>query len=80
MAKTFHQKPSSFFRVEDEYDAYRIDRAVWTFGDGLEEEMNKVDEDDQNKRRRAIERIFEKWIPEAAIPVEKRFADPAARE
>lgn len=79
MAKDYSVLPSQLFSISDEHDAYRINRAVWTFGSGLESDLDSVTETDQRKKKRELLRIFEKWIPEAATPLEKKYKDPAAR-
>lgn len=77
MAKEFRQTPSSILRIDDDYDAFKVDRSVWIFGSSLQSELNSIDEQDPQKRMRIAKSILEKWIPEANTPVEKKYRDPA---
>ena len=76
MAKEFKQLPSTILKVNDDYDAFRVDRMVWLFGSSLQAAINAVDETDPKKRQREQQRVLGKWIPEAEVPLEQRFRDP----
>lgn len=79
MAEKFRQLPSTILRVENDLEAFRIDRAVWLFGSQLQHDLDSVTSTDPAKAEWERKRIIGKWIPEAATPVEKLFRDPAKR-
>lgn len=74
MAKTFQCLPSELIHIEDPLDAFRFDRAVWTFGTALTAELNNCKGKTDKEIERKQERILRKWIPESAGP--EKFAEP----
>jgi hypothetical protein len=65
MSKSYRCRPSDLLDLEDPFDAFRLDRAVWTFGTELTAELNKVEGKNDKEIRKKQERILKRWIPEA---------------
>lgn len=82
MAKAFHCRPSELIGVKEDFDAFRLDRAVYRFGSHVAGELDKVtgrnDNEIKQKRLRVVARYFPK-AQAASGSAKKGFADPAAR-
>lgn len=76
MSKAYSSRPSELLGIEDPFDAYKLDRAVWHFGTELSAELNKVEGKTDKDIRRKQERILKKWIPQSG-PI--KFAEPPSK-
>lgn len=79
IAKRYHTRPSAFLALEDEYTAYCLDEAVFTFCAGVE---NKLEEVPTPKGKKGSERrqknqaaLLNKLLKMPEEP--KKFRDPA---
>lgn len=76
-AKAWTVRPSELLDVSDGWAAYCLDNAVWTFGEWVISELDKVPsakkQETTNKRREAKLKAILADKPELA------FADPAAK-
>ena len=81
MAKAFRARPSELLGVEDDFDAFRLDRAVYRFGTHVDAALDKVTGNNENEIKQKRLRVVAKYFPkaQAASGSTKKFADPAAR-
>lgn len=70
MAQGLHCRPSEILRIEEWYPAYCFDEAVWSFGAGVEADIesitNKNPKTQETKRRQRLLFLLD-------APVEERF-------
>lgn len=81
MGKQLRTRPSEIYGIEDELTAWSFDRAVQTFGQALENQLQKVSEKSKNKTsgQRKAQQELDKWLSSADIaPAKGRFRDPMA--
>lgn len=78
MAQTFRCLPSDLLHIEDPYDAFRLDRAVWLFGTTLKAELESQKGKNEKEIERKQDRVLKKWIPELAASPTK-YRDPGKR-
>ncbi len=79
MAKSYSCRPSDLLDLQDPYDRFSFDRAVWHFGTALTSELNSVKGKTDREIERKQDRILKKWIPESA-PNAKQFREPPKGE
>jgi hypothetical protein len=88
MAKTFRVRPSDLLGIIDNsYLAFCLDRAVWTFGNAVEYDMNQAEEDPRlgktpkkEQLLAARQAVFEAYMNQGEKPeaTPGKFADPMA--
>lgn len=62
-------RPSELLGIDDPYEAYCLDEAVLSFGDGVRAELDKVKgKNQEQKRMMALRRM---------LGMKQKFADPA---
>jgi hypothetical protein len=63
MSKTYGCLPSELYGIEEQPTAFYFDRAVWTFCQRLENELERAG-DEKNPRRAAMRRsmVMHKWL------------------
>lgn len=82
MATAFRTRPSSFLAIDNPFDAYRLDRAVYRFGHIVEQELEGVEGKNKNEIKKKRLRVVDKYFPKAqsaSAGKNKKFADPATR-
>lgn len=81
MAKAFRARPSELLGITQDFDAFRLDRAVYRFGKHVDAELDKVTGKNDNEIKQKRLRVVAKYFPkaQAASGSKKKFADPAAR-
>lgn len=69
--------PSAILRVDDWYDGWCIDQAVWSFGTELEQALAEAEASKKNERgkKAARAKVFNQWIPDAQADT-PRLRDP----
>lgn len=77
LAKTWQTRPSQLLNIDNDWQAFCLDRAVATFGNALKAELDSVEGKNNKEIQRKRESILRKWIPEASS--ERKFADPGKR-
>lgn len=81
MAKAFRVRPSDLLGINQDFDAFRLDRAVYRFGKHVDAELDKVTGKNENEIKQKRLRVIARYFPkaQAASGSTKKFADPAAR-
>lgn len=75
MSKEYGQLPSEVYRVEDELAAFYFDRAVSSFGQLVEADINKATQGKEGAgAEMAAQLALQKWIKQETGP---KYADPA---
>ncbi len=75
LAQSSSVRPSQIYNITDPVQAFCFDRAVSTFGEALQAELESVNEKTASGTRAKRKRILAKWIPEATSG--SSFKDPA---
>ena len=74
MSKEYRQLPSEVYHVEDEMAAFYFDRAVSSFGQLVEADINAAMEGKTgNAAQAAAQMALHKWLTQE----QPRYADPA---
>lgn len=79
MSKTWRVRPSELYCVDDPYEAFRFDRAVWQFGTALTSELDKQEAKTSKETEKKRKAVFDKWMGSSASAGNKGFRDPANR-
>lgn len=77
LAKTWGCRPSELMGITSDWTAFCFDRAVATFGNALQNELDSVEGKNNKTIRSKREQVLRKWIPEARST--RRFKDPGKR-
>jgi hypothetical protein len=77
LGKTWGCRPSELIGIRSDWQAFCFDRAVATFGNALQNELESVEGKNSKAIQRKRDQILRKWIPEARE--ERKFADPGKR-
>lgn len=77
LAKTWGCRPSALMGIESDWTAFCFDRAVATFGNSLQNELDSVEGKNQKTIASKREQVLRKWIPEARTT--RKFKDPGKR-
>lgn len=77
LAKTWTCRPSDLVNVQSDWTAFCFDRAVATFGNALQAELDSVEGKNNKVIASKREQVLRKWIPEARST--RKFKDPGKR-
>lgn len=80
MGQAWRTRPSELYCIEDPYEAFRFDRAVFLFGTALTAELDKQEGKNSKEIQKARDRVFAKWIPTEASKGPQQFRDPSKRQ
>jgi hypothetical protein len=82
MSKEWHKTPAELYFIHDEFKAWCFNRAVYTFGSAMQEDLETTGTKSKNEgtRRRQKQMAFNKWMYAGLSEVpQRRFADPMAK-
>lgn len=74
--------PSELLKIRNGITAFYFDRACWTFGSSVQNDLDEVDSNTKNAKSipSAKRMVLDKWIPAPqGAPVTGRFRDPAVK-
>lgn len=78
MSQSYKRLPSELLAVEDPYNAYCLNRAVWLFGSSVDGKMQSIEGKTSKEIQKKRLKVLQKYVPQAADA--SGFADPAKRE
>lgn len=82
LTKHYRCRASELLGINDPWDAFQIDRAVYAFGSALSSELEGCEGKDKSEINGKRLRVMSKWLPkavDASGTSQRRFADPASR-
>ena len=83
MARTWKQRPSEIYAIEDLYAAYCFDKAVMTFGMSYEADLEQASREAKSvaAAKQAIAIVQNRWLTDEdekpGTPTQRKFKDPA---
>lgn len=77
LSKAYQVRPSEFYGIHDEFEAWCFDRAVFLFGSSLDSELREAADGAKNKNqsRQRQQRVLDRWLRDEDQP--RQFKDPA---
>jgi hypothetical protein len=83
MSQKMRCRPSDLLGIEKATTAYYFDRAIWTFGQSVQSEMDEAERKGSKNPKSVPSRqrmILNQWVPPApGASIVGRFKDPANR-
>lgn len=77
LAKTWNCRPSELINIDSDWTAFCFDRAIATFGNALNHELESVEGKNAKTVQSKREQVLRNWIPEARET--RKFKDPGKR-
>lgn len=77
LSKAYRARPSEMLGLENTWDSFCLDSAIWVFGSHIENEMNKIEAKTDKEREHKRDSVLRRYIPELAKA--QKFADPGKR-